>query len=91
MENLNVTVLIMPQTILDYLTRLAEDTSVDRDCLNDHVLAYFVAQFIAELNSPNMLAFHFSVHMVGATATPIMRTPNHGVEAVTRLRVDLIG
>ena len=41
LENLNVTVLVVPQTILDYARGLAIETGVDCDWLNDHILLHF--------------------------------------------------
>jgi hypothetical protein len=41
LENLNVTVLVVPQAVLDYAWRLAIQASVDCDWLNDHILLHF--------------------------------------------------
>ena len=66
LENLNVTVLVMPQTILDYSSGLAIDTGVDCDWLNDHILPHMSTEFQTELDSPNVLTLDFSVDVVGA-------------------------
>jgi hypothetical protein len=41
LENLNITVLVVPQSVLDYARGLAIETSVDCDWLNDHILLHF--------------------------------------------------
>ena len=66
------------------------DTGVDCDWLNDHILPHMSTEFQTELDSPNVLTLDLSVDVVGATAIPNTVPLGDCVEAVSRLRVDLV-
>jgi hypothetical protein len=82
-ESLNVSALVVPQTALDYLRRLAIQACIDRNRLKHNILAHMSAYLEAELYRPNVFAFDFAVDVVWATATPtILPTIDDRIESV---------
>jgi hypothetical protein len=83
LEDLNVTVLVVSQTVLDYSWGLAKEAHIGCDWLNDYILLNSCTDFETEFYGPNVLALDLTIDVVWATATPtILSTVDNCVEAV---------
>ena len=89
-EPLNRTVLVVAQAIPCDCGRSTVEAYLRVERLDDYSASDLIPKRKRELNSPNVLTFHMTVHMIWTGAAPNTVTLRNLVRTATRLRLHIV-